>query len=559
MLAIRITAFGYFLFALAWLSYDHYLPWMTFHSEALALYGIALLTVGRCFKSDTNRLKLPRVAGLIFFVAFVPWSQYLLGISPFFGDALVNSLYLCSLAMAIWLGYTYALERVETNYAVTGVFFMLLFAALASAAIGLVQWLGLNELLGMYVMQTEIGDRAMSNLGQPNQLATLLLIGIVSLAWIFERKRIGYVGLIFGVTFLTLGLALARSRAGLISAFAVAAFLLWKNWVSPRRLPSWYLLSWLLSYCVLLFVTAYLQDFLMLGSSRSINLLADTSRPMIWKQVMIGISQAPWFGYGWNQTPTANTAGSMAVASFMPVTYAHNIVLDILAWNGLPLGLLLTGLCGWWFFSRLRHVNQPMSIYAMAALIPMLVHSMVEYPFAYSYFLLAAGLMVGIVEAFHFNVKTALLDVRWIRVSLAVWMVVGSYMFYEYLQIEKDFVVVRFENLRVGQTPVDYAAPDIFLLSHMGNMLNAFRQKAEPNMRSEELENLRLTSLRFPYGSLGYRYAIALGLNGSPEAATRQFAILRGLYGPEYYLSAVDALRQLQKDKYPELSLVVTP
>lgn len=559
MLALRTSALGFLFFTLAWLAYDHYRPWVNFHSETLALWGIGLLAIGRCFKRGAERLIAPRLVWVVFAVVFIPWVQYLLGISLFAGDALVNSLYLCALTTAIWLGYDYALEPAETNYALTGVFFMLWFAALASAAIGLVQWLHLQEPLGMYVVQTDIGDRAMGNLGQPNQLATLLLMGIASLAWTFERKRIGNVGLIFGVTFLTLGLALSRSRAGLISAFVLAAFLLWKNWPRPVRLPSWYVFVWLLMYCALLFLTPQLQEFLLLGDSRSINVVSDNARPIIWKQVLTGISQAPWFGYGWNQTSTAHSAGSIAVPGSLTFGYAHNVVLDMLAWNGIPLGLLLTGLCGWWFVSRSYGIRQVNAVYAMAALLPVLVHSMVEYPFAYSYFLLTAGLMIGIVEASHLGVKTISLKLRWMTASLTIWFVVGSYMVYEYLQIEKDFVVVRFENLRVGQTPADYVTPDILLLSHMGAMLDASRQKATPGMSPEALENLRRASLRFDQGYLGLRYAIALGLNGFPAEATRQFAIIRGMYGPRYYQAAVNAMRELQREKHPELSQVVTP
>ena len=296
----------------------------------------------------------------------------------------------------------------------------------------------------------------------------------------------------------------------------------------------------------------------MLGDSRSMNVAVDSARPIIWRQILSGISAAPWVGYGWNQTPTAHAAGSIAVLGSLTFSYAHNIVLDLLAWNGLPLGLLLTGLCGWWFLSRVWCVNQPVAVYAMAALIPVLVHSMVEFPFAYSYFLLAAGLMVGIVEAFHFGVKTIAFDIRWMRASLAIWFVVGGYMVYEYLLIEEDFRVVRFENLRIGQTPTDYAVPNVWMLSHMGSMLNASRQKAVPGMTTAELENLRRVSLRFPYGALALRYGIALGLNGFPAEATHQFAIIRGMYGITYYQAAVSALRELQIEKYPQLSLVVT-
>jgi hypothetical protein len=143
--------------------------------------------------------------------------------------------------------------------------------------------------------------------------------------------------------------------------------------------------------------------------------------------------------------------------------------------------------------------------------------------------------------------------------ALSIWFVVGGYMIYEYFLIEEDFRVVRFENLKIGTTQPDYEAPHVWMISHMGAMLKAGRQQAQPGMTADELENLRKASLRFPYGSLGLRNALALGLNGNPAGATHQMAVIRGMYGEYYYQAAVSALRDLEKEKYPTLSLVETP
>ena len=557
-LASLLRAFGLLLFLLAWLAYDHYRPWVNFHSESLAFAGIGLLLASCLLAVNGGARLAPKIVLPVLVVLLMPWIQYVFQISLFAGDAVVGSLYIYGLATAIWLGFGYA-SNVNSEPALFPIFCVLWVAAFASAAIGLLQWLNLQGTFTVYVVQTDIGDRAMGNLGQPNQLATLMLIGIASLAWTFEKNRIGLTGLTAGVAFLTLALVLSQSRAGLLGVLVISFFMVWKSQSHAGRLKQRYIFAWAVIYGFGMLLLPYLQDALMLGDSRSMNVVADASRPIIWKQVLSGISQAPWFGYGWNQTPTAHSFGSIAVPGVLTYTNAHNIVLDLLAWTGIPLGLLMTGLCGWWFVSRIYRVRELNAVYAMAALLPVLVHSMVEYPFAYSYFLLSAGLMIGIVEAAHLNVKTVSLKLRWMVASLAIWFVVGACMIYEYFQVEKDFVVVRFENLRVGQTPTDYEAADVRLLSHMGAMLNAFRQKAEPRMSVQDIENLRRTSLRFGYGALNLRYAIALGLNGSPIEATRQFAIIRGMYGTLYHQAAVSVLRELQHEKYPELALVLTP
>lgn len=552
-------ALGLIFFLWAWLAFDHYRPWVNFHSEALAFAGIGLLVTSRFLSHSAVVGIAPRVSLFVVIVALLPWLQYLLGVSLFAGDALIASFYLTGLGLAIWLGYGYIAASPGEDKALTPVFYMIWIAALASAAIGLLQWLTLQQSLAMYAVQTDAGDRAMGNLGQPNQLATLLLMGMAALAWTFERKRIGGVGMVTGVLFMSVGLVLTQSRAGMLSAVVVALFLFWKNYATPARLAPRYIAGWLLAYVAAVQILPFVHELLLMADPRSMNVGVDSARVTIWKQMLSGIAQAPWFGYGWNQTPTAHAAGSLAVPGSMTYTNAHNVVLDLLAWNGVPLGLLLTGACAYWFVSRIRGANQPGAIYAMACLLPIAVHSMVEYPFAYSYFLLTAGLMAGVVEASHRAVQTFKINLRWAGLALTIWSAAGLYMAYEYLLVEEDFRIVRFENLRIGQTPAEYKVPDIWMLSHMGAMLTAARQQALPGMVTSDLENLRKVSLRFPYGSLSLRYAVALGLNGDPIGATRQMAVVRGMYGDYYYQAAVSVLRGLQREKYPELALVITP
>ena len=559
MLATRLHALGILAFTLAWLAYDHYRPWVNFHSEALALLGVGWLALSRCFSSHESAAWAPRLAVWIGAVALVPWMQHFLGIGLFAGDALLASLYLCSLAVAVWLGFSYATPNLSPQPALASVFYALLVAAMASAAIGLLQWLDLQGALQMYALQTDAGDRAMGNLGQPNQLATLLLMGLGALAWTFERKRIGYLGLIFGASFLTLILVFTQSRAGMLSVLVIAVFLIWKNYKASARLRPWMVLIWMLMYGTAVLLLPAFTELLLMGGGRSMNPGVDAARITIWKQMLSGISQSPWVGYGWNETPTAHAAGSLTVPSSMTYTNAHNVVLDLLAWNGVPLGLLLTGACAYWFVSRMHGAVQASAVYAMACLLPIAVHSMVEYPFAYSYFLLAAGLMVGIVEASHSRRKTIRLQLGWMGAVLTLWFAVGSYMIYEYFLIEEDFRIVRFENLKIGQTPATYEIPDVWMISHMSAMLKAARQQPQPEMTKDALENLRKASLRFPYGSLGLRNALALGLNGDPAGATRQMAVIRGMYGEYYYRAAVSVLRDLEKEKYPVLSQVETP
>lgn len=556
----RLSSVGFLFLTLSWLAYDHYRPWVNFHSELLAFIGLFWLAVNLLIWQSSS-FKLPILVFLVALSALIPWIQYATGISLFAGDALMSSLYLSGFLASILIGYSYTKHTEQQSFNIlAGVMHSLWIAALISAFIGLFQWLNLQEPLGMYVVQTDFGDRAMGNLGQPNQLATLLLMGIVAFAYLYERLIIGRFTFIVSVIFLTVVLILTQSRAGMLSLLVLAIFLFWKSSTLKLKFSRNEVTFWFVFFTVGTLTLPTISEALLLADVRAISSSEPVSqRWRMWQQVAHALTESPWVGFGWNQTPTAHSAGAIAYPSSVTYTNAHNFVIDLLAWNGLPLGTLLTMLITYWFVSRMRSSVRPEAVFAMACLLPFAVHSMLEFPFAYAYFLITAGLMVGIVEGAGVSTSSFSLNVRWGWFFLAVWAPIGSYLAYEYFLIEEDFRVVRFENLNIGKTPAAYVVPDVWMLSHMAAMLNASRQRAKPEMSAEEIENLRKVAERFAYGSVRYRYAIALALNGDPLGASHQLSIIRAMYGEAYFQACKADLLQMKAEKYPQLVLVKIP
>ncbi|OYT92176.1 MAG: polymerase [Burkholderiales bacterium PBB3] len=556
----RIQALGALFVTYAWLAYDHYEPWVNFHSEALAFFGLGLFAIAECLRTQPcPNWTTPRAPfTLVGFVITFVWLQLLVGTGIFFGDALLISLYLCGLAVAITLGLRYASIGVpDTN--LKSVFVPLVVAALLSAAIGLLQWLNLEGVLGMYAVESSVGDRPMGNLGQPNQLATLLLMGLVSLAWSHDRGHGGRWVFGIGAGFLTLVLALTQSRAGMLGAVSASIFLAWKAHTIPSRLSPWHFLVWLLGYGLALFLVPAIYDLLHMHGGRSAaSLYVASDRYAIWGQALAAIWQSPWIGYGWPQTPAAQAVGSLTVPGASIFTFSHNIVLDMLLWNGIPMGLLIVGLCAWWFLSRLYSATQTHAVFAMAALLPLLVHSMVEYPFAYSYFLLTAGLLVGVVEAMHRSAAVTALSRKWVTLGLGVWFCIGSVMVYEYFQVDADYRFARLVNQGLEQAPANFQPPSIHLLTQLSALSAAMRIQPAPNMPPAELEIMRTVLYRFVNREVHFNYIIALGLNGNATEAIRQLSILRSMYGNRSFKLAQFVLRNWQK-KYPELALVQLP
>ena len=556
----RAHALGLFFFTLAWLAYDHYRPWVNFHSEMLAFIGLLGLAVG-VLRRPGAALAVPRASVWIAALALLPWLQFAVGISLFAGDALLVSLYLCGLSVAVFVGSSIADPSADSTLPGLRAWMQALgIAAIVSAAIGLAQWLDVQGPIGMYVVQTDFGERAMGNLGQPNQLATLLLIGIAAFAYVHERGTIGRWPFILGLGFMTVVLILTRSRTGMLSVLVLTTFLLWKRKTSTSRFSAIAILAWAICFMIGTLALPYVSNALLLGDIRALSSSeAISQRWRIWQQVGYAVLQSPWFGYGWNQTPTAHAVGAVAFPGDFTYTNAHNFVLDMLAWNGIPLGLLVSGTVIYWFVRRLRMCAQHEAIYSMAGLLALTVHSMLEYPYAYAYFLLAAGVLAGVVEVATQPGRTILLKARWAWALVAVWVPVGAYLCYEYFLVEEDFRIVRFENLRVGRTPQTYEIPRIWMLSQMSSMLKAARQTTEPGMSAADIENMRKASTRFAFGTLHLRYTLALALNGDLPRAKYQLLTIRRMYGEYYYSACIAELRRLENEKYPQLSALLAP
>ncbi len=551
MLADRFSAFGLLLFGLSWLAYDHYRPWVNFHSEALACAGALLLLIGQAVSKPALR-DSPRVVRWVLLAAFLPWVWWAVGIGLYASDALVVSLYLLALAAMVIVGWSWVASGSRWVDALAGT---LALSAAVSGLIGLLQWLQMTLPFGMYMVQADLADRALGNMGQPNQLGTFLLMGMAGLVHLFETRKLGRLAFAVCIAFLTIPLVLTQSRAALLSVAVVTVFLAFK----AERLRRWPLAAWAITVFALTAAMPAISEFFMLGAGRDAESLARTQeRIEIWRQMIAAIARSPWWGYGWNQTPTAHAAGALDVPGSLTYGYAHNVVLDLMAWTGVPIGLLLVALVGWWLVSRAAAATAPTAVAAFAGLLPVAVHSQVEFPFAYAYFLVAVGLLAGIVEAHHPCAHARAIPVarRWLVVLVIPWTVAGVWTCHEYLRVEEDFRIVRFENLRIGQTPSAYEVPEIRVLTHLGEMLHAARVRPAPGMTAMEIERLRQVALRFPWGALHLRYAYALALNGDPQGAAQQLRVVHGMFGEQYFSAAKQELLELQQ-RHPEVSAVL--
>jgi hypothetical protein len=125
--------------------------------------------------------------------------------------------------------------------------------------------------------------------------------------------------------------------------------------------------------------------------------LAAGSRPLIWRDTLALIAVHPWFGVGageynlaWSLTPSPQRSGEF-------FDHSHNLVLQLLAEYGVPLGgaviaLLVVAL--WQAWKRSAANIELRTAFMMVLL--MGVHSQLEYPLWYAYFLLPTAFAWGL-------------------------------------------------------------------------------------------------------------------------------------------------------------------
>jgi hypothetical protein len=275
--------------------------------------------------------------------------------------------------------------------------------------------------------------------------------------------------------------------------------------------------------------------------------------------MLAGISESLWLGYGWRRASAAEHAVADLIPHTEHVDYAHHFVLDLMVWAGAPLGLLIATVIIVWVKRRLHEAQKVESVFAMAMLIPLLVHSQLEYPYAYAYFLFPAGIWTGIVE--RQSGKSRVIEIPkfpflTLYVTLLVYL---SLLCNEYFVIEKEFVLLRSKIAKIGQNPIPYEESEIKILGYFDDLRWAMETTAKPNMSAKEIARLRRTLMRFTWPPLHFRYILALGLNGQVAEASLEMQKLRGLFGELHYEEAKNQIYQLAQKSYPQLTQISTP
>jgi O-antigen ligase len=393
----------------------HEAPSVTFYNQALGVlgWGLFVAALGRSVPQAVAPRRLT-LAMMAMAAVFLIYALEAFG-SAFLWGQLPGGLGLmgCGLSLAGWL-VLQAGWRSSHSAGRDGVLDAF-FSALAIAG-GLGMVLALIQVFwpawadGMLVAAPTIAGRAVGNLRQPNHFSTLLVWACCGASWLGARRFLPAWAASGVVALFIWGVVLTASRTGMVG---MVFFSVWG--LLDKRLPRVLRATligapliyglcwggmWLLSHVdtgVAFAAEARLHDHSDISSSRF----------KIWANVLEMIRQQPWLGVGYGEFNIAWTLTPFPTRPVAFFDHTHNLPLQWAVELGLPVAaLMLTlGLASMWVLftakapqadANAEHNVVSATIGACGVMVAIAaLHSLLEYPLWYSYFLLPTAFAWG--------------------------------------------------------------------------------------------------------------------------------------------------------------------
>jgi len=381
-------------------------PSATLFNQLLALGGWGALVLYLSLQVPLARGRMPAAAWGLLLMLLAALSSPLLNGLPW--SLALSGAALLGAAMAVLLA-AQALAAEQRQGFFLAFMWALLLAGLASALISLVQVFMPDWADGNWIARSGIPGRAVGNMRQPNHLASLLIwacVAAVALAQPLGPRRrpaLAPAALSAILLLLVLAIVLSASRTGMLAVLLLA---LWGAF--DRRLTRASRIALLATPAMLALHWALLSAWASLGShafgaeARLAEGAGSPSRLAILRNTWALLQQHPLTGVGWGEF---NLAWSMSPFPDRPVAFfdhCHNLPMQVLVELGWPLGLAVLGLLLWscwvaWREScRASLADEAVmrrSAFMVVAMIGL--HSLLEYPLWYSYFLLPTAFAFG--------------------------------------------------------------------------------------------------------------------------------------------------------------------
>ena len=266
----------------------------------------------------------------------------------------------------------------------------ILIAALFNSMVALVQAVAPNWADDTFIARLPLREnRVGGNLRQPNQLATLMVWGLLATSFFWRQKPLLW--LVFSAPLLAT-LVATGSRSGIVSLLLIVVVALLRS----QRVRAWRLKGWLALLLAALPLLWIAESIF----TRSTANAAMTLRLALWRDTLEIISHHPWLGVGWGQfnfvwtlTPLPHRAGDV-------FDHAHSLPLQLAAELGLPVAALVLSLLAALLWRARSALRSRHGMTAALLLATISLHSFFEYPLWFSYFLLPSAFLLAWLVCF---------------------------------------------------------------------------------------------------------------------------------------------------------------
>lgn len=532
------------LLSFAWLSPFHTYPWVTFSSE-LAAFGAALALLTLFLNRN---IQIPKLQLYLLPVAFIPLLQWSGGLVSDFSVALLSTAYLFGFWVMVVMGYNLSLQSSAREQLMKQVCWLLLIIASVTSLMAMVQWLGFES--SVYGIMQLKGNRPYANFGQPNNLATFLIISLMGALFLYEKHKASLWLLIPSSLSILFAICLTQSRTSLLVCIFICIYWVIKQYKNKPRLNFIKLFGWAATYFL---IAGYLLPIIAQVMTTSVGEAVTHTASLaqragsgherlgMWMQIIHAIGERPWFGYGWNQTSVAVVESIHFNTVQVWFNSAHNIVLDLLVWNGLPLGFLIIAYFAIWLFWLSKNAKDTISIVAILMVSAILMHAMLEFPQRYAYFLLPMGFLLGLIQAQTPQLKGITIQKNLVR---CVWLISVIVL----LLIWRDYKLFQ-DNSRLifkGKQPTEeiLGSSRILLLTQFQKRLDWIA--LDPKTRFSEAQLSEFAEMvknkATPYNLK--KFAQVLVYNQQNKEAEKYLYILNRLYKKDVSLADIIELNQ---------------
>lgn len=464
---------------------------------------------------------IPRIvqlpAGLIFLLLL----QYWLGMIGYFDQMLLYILYLLFALLLMILGARLCASFGLTKLAQVLAIFLLV-GAEASALIGVLQHYRWHTPLDP-VITMKVASSVFGNLAQPNHFANYIALGLVSLGLVYRQQMLKFVYVVLLAAPLLFVMTLSGSRSSWLYLLMMTILAWWWTRHNFAERPLFiYSLLLLVGFGVMHFVVQL--PFISGASSiDTVQRLFDNDvgsgaiRLYLWREAVIIFMQSPWLGVGfgqfaWHHFQLLPVLQGVNIVGLY--NNAHNLIFQLAAEAGVAGLLVLFGSLGIWLRGLRGATFDAAHWWGYVALGVLCIHSLLEYPLWYVYFVAVAAFLLGALD------KTSyLLELRNVgRMSMGAILLMGLLTLMQlrigYLQLEQ---MLRINPASItDQSELDLLQNDLSAVQG-GSLLSPYAElfmSSQIEVSSEHIkEKLELNSrvMHFaPIDRVVYRQAMLL-------------------------------------------------